>query len=148
MGPEAPREEIVDMPTTKRILCPERLRRVPQAFSWVDHRLVRDRHISRCSHEALALYLFLVTVADAEGLSYYSDPSVGRLLDMSESMLISARRDLCRAGLIAYRNPLYQVLSLDTPEASLPVRSRHPERNGGEALSIGEVLRRAIGEVA
>jgi hypothetical protein len=34
------------MPTTKRILCPERLRRVPKAFSWIDHRLVRDGHIS------------------------------------------------------------------------------------------------------
>jgi len=138
------------MPTTKRILCPERLRRVPQAFSWVDHRLVRDRHISRCSHEALALYLFLVTVADAEGLSYYSDSSVGQLLDMNESMLASARRDLCRAGLIAYRNPLYQVLSLAPPEAGLPAESRRRAacRGGGEAISIGEALRSAIGEMA
>ena len=60
------------MATQKRVLCPQRLRKVPRAFSWIDHRLVRDGHISRCSHEALALYLFLVTVADAEGLSYYS----------------------------------------------------------------------------
>ena len=134
------------MTTTKRILCPERLRRVPKAFSWVDHRLVRDRHIRQCSHEALALYLLLVTVADAEGLSYYSDSTVGRLLDMSESTLATARRDLCRAGLIAYRTPLYQVLSLDTPQAGLPVRSRpDAKRSGGEAVSIGEVLSRAIG---
>lgn len=149
MGPEAPREEIAEMRTTKRILCPERLRRVPKAFSWVDHRLVRDRHISRCSHEALALYLFLVTVADAEGLSYYSDPAVGRLLDMNESTLASARRDLCRTGLIAYRDPLYQVLSLDTPEAGLVAGSRRSsECSGGETISIGEVLRRAIGDGA
>ena len=137
------------MPTTKRILCPERLRRVPKAFSWIDHRLVRDRHISRCSHEALALYLFLVTVADAEGLSYYSDPATGRLLDMNESVLASARRTLCRVGLIAYRHPLYQVLSLDNPEAGLPVRPRRsPSSSGGEAISIGEVLRRAMGGAA
>lgn len=137
------------MPTTKRILCPERVRSVPKAFSWVDHRLVRDRHISRCSHEALALYLLLITVADAEGLSYYSDRAVGQLLDMNESALASARRDLCRAGLIAYRNPLYQVLSLDGPEAGLPACSRRrPERNGGEAISIGEVFRRAMGDGA
>ena len=138
------------MPTTKRILCPERLRRVPKAFSWIDHRLVRDRHISRCSPEALALYLFLVTVADAEGLSYYSDPAVGRLLDMNESALASARRELCRVGLIVYRNPLYQVLSLDNPEAGLPLRPRRsPGGNGGgEAVSIGEVLRQAMGGAA
>ena len=134
------------MPTTKRILCPERLRRVPKSFSWVDHRLVRDRHISRCSHEELALYLFLVTVADADGLSYYSDPAVGRLLDMNESTLASARRELCRVGLIAYRNPLYQVLSLDNPQSGLSVRPRRsPACSGGEAVSIGEVLRQSMG---
>ena len=137
------------MPTAKRILCPERLRSVPKAFSWIDHRLVRDRHISRCSHEALALYLFLVTVADAEGLSYYSDPATGRLLDMNESTLASARRELCRVGLLAYRNPLYQVLSLDDPEAGLPVRPRRSScGSGGEAVSIGEVLRQGIGGAA
>jgi len=26
----------------KHLLCPERVRRVPPHFSWVDHRLVRD----------------------------------------------------------------------------------------------------------
>ena len=53
----------------KRLLRPERLRAVPSQFSWLDHRLVRERHLERCSTEALALYLFLVTVADAQGLS-------------------------------------------------------------------------------
>jgi hypothetical protein len=58
---------------TKRLLCPERLRQVPRQFSWIDQRLVREGHIARCNPQALALYLFLVTVADAEGLSYYSN---------------------------------------------------------------------------
>jgi hypothetical protein len=142
MGPE-PQEEIAEMPTTKRILCPERLRRVPKTFSWVDHRLVRDRHISRCSHEALALYLFLVTVADADGLSYYSDPAAGRLLGMDEPLLCRVRRELCRAELIAYQAPLYQVLSLE--EGALPLRPRRPRTGDGEAVSIGEVLRQAMG---
>ncbi len=136
------------MPTTKRILCPDRLRRIPKAFSWVDHRLVRDRHISRCSHEALALYLFLITVADAEGLSYYSDPAVERLLDMSESTLASARRTLCHVGLIAYDNPLYQVLSLDDRAAGLPERSaRKRGSTGTEAISIGDALGQIMGGV-
>ena len=130
----------------KRILCPERLRRVPRAFSWVDHRLVRDKHISRCSHEALALYLFLVTVGDAEGLSYYSDTTTGRLLNMDASLLASARRELRSAGLIAYRHPLYQVLSLDDPTSGLQALSLPaPRRGSGEAVSIGEVLRQAMG---
>lgn len=131
------------MPTTKRILCPERVRSVPKAFSWVDHRLVRDRHISRCSHEALALYLFLVTVADAEGLSYYSDPAAGRRLGMDEACLCRARRELCRSGLIAYQVPLYQVLSLDDPV--LPARPGERRGGDGEAVAIGAVLRRVMG---
>jgi hypothetical protein len=103
------------MPTEKRILCAQRRRRIPESFSWVDHRLVRDGHISLCSHEALSLYLFLVTVADADGLSYYSDASAGRLLNMSAAMLAGARRELTGCGLLGYSRPLYQVLSLDPP---------------------------------
>ena len=132
--------------TIKRILCSERLRRVPRQFSWVDHRLVRNRYISRCSHEALALYLFLITVSDAEGLSYYSDEAAGRLLNMGKAMLVSARRELRRTGLIAYRHPVYQVLSLDNPDTALPVFSDSvPRRNSGEAVSLGEILRQAAG---
>jgi hypothetical protein len=99
----------------KRLINPERVRKVPTQFSWVDHRLVRERHIERCDVHAAALYLFLVTVADAQGLSYYSDASVARRLSMDPSRLIRARTDLIRLGLLAYERPLYQVLALDAP---------------------------------
>ena len=98
---------------SKKILCRERLRRVPEHFSWVDHRLVRDEHIRRVSLEALALYLLLVTVADAEGLSYYADGTAARLLSLTPGTLLSARQELVAAGLIAYERPLYQVLALE-----------------------------------
>jgi len=101
--------------TIKRVLCPERIRQIPAQFSWVDHRLVRDRHIERCDPPAAALYLFLVTVADGEGLSYYSDAALVRCLSMSTARLGQARGDLVRSGLIAYQRPLYQVLALDPP---------------------------------
>lgn len=99
----------------KRVICSERVRKIPTQFSWVDHRLVRERHIERCDAHAAALYLFLVTVADAQGLSYYSDASLGRSLSMDPVRLSQARDDLIRAGLIAYQRPLYQVLALDSP---------------------------------
>lgn len=101
--------------TIKRVLCPQRIRQIPAQFSWVDHRLVRDRHIERCDPPAAALYLFLVTVADGEGLSYYSDAALVRCLSMSTARLGQARDDLLRSGLIAYQRPLYQVLALDPP---------------------------------
>ena len=56
------------MKIKKRILCPERLRRIPGQFSWVDQRLVRDRYLHQCDHGALSLYLVLVTVSDVDGL--------------------------------------------------------------------------------
>jgi len=62
----------------KRVLRAERLRRVPTQFSWVDQRLVREGHLERCGLDALGLYLVLVTVADAQGLSYYSEASRNR----------------------------------------------------------------------
>ena len=38
------------MQIKKRVLCPERLRKVPAQFSWVDQRLVRQRYLQRCDH--------------------------------------------------------------------------------------------------
>jgi hypothetical protein len=122
------------MAVIKRLLCPQRLRRVPEQFSWLDHRLVRDRHLAGRSAGALALYLFLVTVADGQGLSYYSDPTIGRLLPLDGAALARARQELVAAGLIAYQRPLYQVLALDDP-ACEGALSR-----GGEPLSLGHIL--------
>lgn len=91
---------------------PQRLRQIPPRFSWVDHRLVREGYFEGCSCDALALYLFLLTVADPRGLSYYSQPSLMKSLKMCASRFIAARGQLIQARLIAYQHPLYQVLSL------------------------------------
>jgi hypothetical protein len=120
----------------KQPLRIDRLRQVPAQFSWLDHRLVREGHIRRCTPEGLALYLFLVTVADAQGLSYYGDASLVGHLSMELRVLEEARRSLMNADLIAYQRPLYQVLSLDpvSQPAALP-------RSGkGEAQSIAQIL--------
>jgi hypothetical protein len=89
-----------------------KLRTVPRQFSWVDQRLVRERYIDQLTHPACALYLFLVTVADAQGLSFYADRSLCQRLSMTGSALHQARQALIQRGLIAYRHPLYQVLAL------------------------------------
>ena len=75
----------------KYLIFPERRRYVPKQFSWVDHRHVRHRYICKSSNEALALYLFLITVSDGDGLSYYSDPSVCKYLTMKRPMLEGGR---------------------------------------------------------
>jgi len=112
----------------KRLLCAKRARQVPAQFSWVDQRLVRERYIERCDAYALALYLFLVTVADAQGLSYYSDTTLARSLSIDGARLHQARANLIGAGLIAYERPLYQVLALDAPALSVAELSRDEQR--------------------
>ena len=124
----------------KHLICPQRIRKIPKQFSWLDHRLVRDHYIDRCSHSAAALYLFLVTVADAQGLSYYSDRVTSQRLDMDANTLAQARQELIRIGLIAYQKPLYQVLALDTPTKAT---NRYP----GQLQSLSQIFKQ-IGEGA
>jgi hypothetical protein len=127
----------------KQILCPERIRRIPGQFSWIDQRLVRERHLQHCDHGALALYLVLVTVADVEGLSYYSDPTLERMLNMEHGQLLNARAQLAHAGLVAYRKPLYQVLSLELSLEGGGVAE--PAARSGQSMPVADILRRIIG---
>jgi len=124
----------------KHLICPQRIRKIPKQFSWLDHRLVRDHYIDRCSHSAAALYLFLVTVADAQGLSYYSDLVISQRLDMDTNTLAQTRKELIRIGLIAYQKPLYQVLALDT---LIEATNRYP----GQFQSLAQIFKQ-IGEGA
>jgi hypothetical protein len=125
----------------KHLLRPQRLRLIPPSFSWVDHRLVRHEYLARAGHAAWTLYLFLVTVADAQGLSFYSDAAIGRRLTMDQVSLSAARQQLIQADLIAYHKPLSQVLSL--PEDPKPSPEREAPRTG-EVKSVAAILRRVL----
>ena len=125
----------------KRPICSERIRKVPSQFSWVDHRLVRDRHLEAITHPAAALYLFLITVADAQGLSYYSDAAIMTRLTMDSLMLDQARSNLIRAELIAYRKPLYQVLSLE-PQMFQPAPARTPL---DKPMALAQIFKQMMG---
>lgn len=125
----------------KRLLRPDRLRQVPPSFNWVDHRLVRDHYLDRCDCTSLALYLFLVTVSDAQGLSYYSEASVCRRLKIDPLQLSAARVQLEKAGLIAFRKPLYQVLALDPVDGPA---TPGVEPRAGQTLSAADILKRIV----
>lgn len=120
---------------TKHPICPDRIRKIPRQFSWLDHRLVSKHYIDRCTHGAAALYLFLVTVADAKGLSYYSTRTLAQRLGMDEQAVTQVRKELVGIGLIAYRKPLVQVLSIDA----------EPVRQNGTLQSVEQIFKR-IGE--
>jgi len=118
-------------------IVPQRRRHIPPQFSWVDHRLVREGHVQGRSAAALALYLFLVTVADAEGMSWYSEVALCRHLSWSGPELQSARAELSQAELIAYCKPLYQVLDL-SPAFATSARLRG-------VISVGDILKDIVG---
>ena len=126
---------------TKLPILKHRIRKVPKQFSWIDHRLVRDRHIEKFTHPAAALYLFLVTVGDVNGLSYYGDKAVIKRLGMDQSMLQDARSCLVQNGMIAWQRPLYQVLSLDISDTAKRSTMDQP-------LSLGSILKNAREEAA
>jgi hypothetical protein len=120
----------------KNPILPQRVRRVPRQFSWVDHRLVREQYIDRCSYPAAALYLFLITVGDAKGMSYYGEEAIMQRLSMDLATLQEARDNLIRSDLIAWEKPLYQVLSLEN--RAIPKRP-----SMAEPLSLRELLKKA-----
>lgn len=116
-----------------------RVRKVPRSFSWIDHRLVSDKHIDRFSHPAATLYLFLACVADDKGLSYYGDQTIMGKLSMDLQTLQNARSELILHGLIAWQKPLYQVLCLE------PVVAEKNQREG-TTMKLGDILKKAMGE--
>ncbi len=126
----------------KKLLAPERLRQLPRQFSWIDQQLVRQGHLRNCDHSAWALYLFLTTVTDSQGLSYYSDASIARWLRIQVIELPPIRQQLIKAGLLAYQKPLYQLLALPQPGGL----SEGPRT--GQMRSVGDLLRKIAGGAA
>jgi len=120
----------------KSPILKQRIRKIPSSFSWVDHRLIRHKYIESCTHEQSALYLFLVCVSDVKGLSYYSDKSIIKKLAMDIQTLKEARAGLIKNNLIAWREPIYQVLSL---EPSVDTR------RSGQMMSLSDILNNAVG---
>jgi hypothetical protein len=132
----------------KRVLLPQRLRQVPEQFSWVDQALVQRHLIDRCDARAAALYLFLVTVADAQGLSYYGSSSLMQRLHLSTEELGAARQQLIDLELVAFEAPLYQVLAIAGTAAAPRSASTSPTttsaaptaRDTGDPVSLAELL--------
>jgi len=108
--------------TVKRLLCPDRVRKIEGSFSWIDHRFVTGGFLRDLSTLEILLYLFLVAVSDRNGLSFYHDDRIATLLKIDLPALGEAKEGLIRRSLIAYDSPLYQVLSL--PPKPIPLASK------------------------
>jgi len=128
------------------VLRPERLRLVPEQFSWIDQALVQWGLIDRLDARAAALYLFLVTVADAQGLSYYGATTLSKLLHQIVHELGRAMLQLIELDLIAYQTPLYQVLSLHEGTPHKPpcrpagVNTAPPRHSSAAPVSLAQLI--------
>ena len=96
----------------KRILVPDRVRRLPRTdWAWVDRRFLRD-FAPKLSGDAVFLYYLLIAVSDKNGLSFYGDNSLAQMIRTPQGRLLQARQELVDWNLIAYDSPLTQVLAL------------------------------------
>jgi len=122
------------MTPRKLPLIPERIRQIPpQGWSWIDRRFLHE-HATALEAEAITLYFFLAAVSDRFGLSYWSESTIATRLKIDELAITRAREQLIVHDLLAYRYPLYQVLSL-------PGTEPRPARSSSEPRSLGEILR-------
>jgi len=110
------------MPTKKPlpVLVPDRVRRPPRSFAWIDHRLRSSGLLSLLDPPEIGLYFFLVLAADKDGLSCWRLDRIEREMPcFDRNALWSARDRLVELDLVAFRpwrasdpDGVYQALSI------------------------------------
>lgn len=114
----------------KKILNPDRVRRVQGGFSFVPHRFVTDGFLAALGQRQLLLYLFLVIVSDRYGLSFYGYDRICSLLELSLEEYVHTRDHLIEMDLIAFDGTIFQVLELpSTPCRGSKNVNRRQARN-------------------
>lgn len=111
----------------KKILEPDRMRRIQGGFSFIPHRFLTDGFLASLSQTEILLYLFLIIVSDRNGLSFYSYDAICTLLQLTLDQYIDARDGLIKRDLIAFDGTIFQVLDLP----SKPIRGSIPKPTPG-----------------
>ncbi len=102
----------IQIAMTEKPLYPQRIRKITSSFAFIEHRFLRDGFWSTLDQHQLLLYVFLIIVADRNGLSYYSYDKICTLLKIAVDQYIVARDALIEKDLIGFDGHLFQVLSL------------------------------------
>lgn len=119
----------------KRILCPDRVRKIGGSFAFVEHRFLRDGFWVSLTRDELLLYFLLVMAADRTGVSYYGYEKLCSLLSIAADDYIAARNALIDKDLIAFEAPLFQVLSLPAkPQRTSQGSLRSPDEASAQGL--------------
>jgi len=104
----------------KFLIDPDRIRKVPASFSWVDRRFMREGYLQNLCHEAILLYFFLIIVGDNRGLSFYGNNNICKQLKLNNQSLQKGRLQLISQGLIAHQSLMYQVLDIKSERTQQP----------------------------
>ncbi len=96
----------------KKVLDPNRIRRIDGGFSFIPHRFIADGFLATLTQKELLLYLFLIIVSDRHGLSFYSYDAICSFLQFTLEQYLEARGSLVKKDLIAFDGTIFQVLDL------------------------------------
>lgn len=123
------------MAEDKQIIDHKRIRKIDGSFSWIDHGLITGGFLEDLSTYEILLYFFLVAVCDRNGVSFYHDDRICRLLKIDLARLGEARDGLIQRSLLAYRFPIYQVLALPEKPVTPPTKEEMEDIKRKKALS-------------
>ena len=104
---------------------PKNIRNIKGSFAWIDHRLMRNGFMETMTHQDMALYLFLILVADKNGVSFYRKEKICEAVSLDFSRFEIAKDRLVNMKLIAFES--YSVLSPNGYYQVLPIESKAPD---------------------
>ncbi len=144
----------------KKVLRPERVRRINGGFSFIPHRFLTDGFLVSLDQKELLLYLFLCLASDRNGLSFYSYDAICTLVQLTLDEYIEARKGLVKKDLIAFDGAIFQVLDLPSKsiedsktrpvgesDRSVVLDGVHESANRTqEHVSLGQIFRQSFME--
>lgn len=104
---------------------PGNIRSIQGSFAWIDHRLIRNGFLDRMTREDVLVYLFLVLVADKNGVSFYRKEKICETLSLNYHQFEIAKHRLIDMKLIAFES--YSALSPNGYYQVLPVETTAPD---------------------
>lgn len=111
-------------------LEPRRVRYPKGAYGWTDLRIVTEGHLRGLGPEAALVYLFLCTVGNRAGISFWSRARIAQMLNLTPVQIDTALARLIAADLIAANDRVVQVLPV--PDAC----RRHQGAHDGTQQSV------------
>ena len=104
---------------------PKKTRNINGSFAWIDHRLIRNGFVKVMTHQDMVLYLFLVLVADKNGVSFYRKEKICKAVSLDYNQFEIAKDRLINMKLVVFES--YSVLSPNGYYQVLPIETKAPD---------------------